>query len=74
MPVQRLMPLMDSTDYLMSKVHWKGLPESKDSSGQVRKVYKDVPELVFNLLRRKSAPPFLVSEVLHILSFRKKGE
>jgi len=60
MPVQRLMRLEESPNGLHVIVRWRGLPANADTSEPLSRIYEDVPQMLLNLLKRKSTPRHLV--------------
>ena len=68
MPVARLMRLVDSPDGLLVQVRWRGLCDSEDTLEPIGRVYEDVPQLLWKLLRRKNTPSNLVAKARRVLA------
>lgn len=54
MPVSSLLRLVEEDDQLFVLVRWKKLGDSEDTLEPLRRVFKDVPQLVIKLLLRKN--------------------
>lgn len=73
MPVQCLMPLVNTSNSVMVMVRWRGLPESEDTVKPLEKVYEDVPLRLKNFLGCNSVRVDLVAKALRDLTI-KEGE
>ena len=60
MPVQRLMRLVQGPKGIEVVVRWRGFPPSADTTEPLQKIYEDVPQMLQNLLNRKSTPGHMV--------------
>ena len=73
MPVQRLMRLVDTPSGLAVVVRWRGLPPSADTTEPLNRIYEDVPQMLLNLLARKSTPRHMVIRAKTELGLSERG-
>lgn len=60
--ISLLVTLKENSNGLHDLIHWKGLEETEDTLEPIVRVSKDVPQLIENILNRKSTPANLATK------------